>query len=69
MNSQTRLVLNGWLSLSAQEQSELIEAIQNYQRGTTYEKSVVQAENEDLVNHIKTYLGPLPDPCPCCGRT
>ena len=67
MNEKTGIVFHGWLELSAEEQAELIKAIQDYNRGTSSSRSVTFKESTDFV-HKRISLGPIAGGCPCCGR-
>ena len=62
MNSRVITVFRGFLSLTAQERAQLVEALNNYVRADDRGKRSVEIEVR------KAILGPVSSGCPCCGR-
>lgn len=70
MNEKTRIVFNGILDLSPQEQQDLIQAWDDYANRSVVQKQTVVQENRSAAQvAMETYLGPMGNPCPCCGRS
>ena len=63
MDKKTARVLKGWLNLSSSQRREFLEAI-----GVPYPELKDYEERELHAQVRKYHLGPLTDPCPCCGR-
>ena len=65
MNKKTELVFKGFLELSTSEESDLIEAMNDYLKKNTKERN----ELAEVYKSRRVTLGPLSsDTCPCCGR-
>lgn len=61
MEKNTLKVIKGYVSLSVQERKEFREFILKWEG-----ESVTQ--REVLVESLSIKLGPLSNPCPCCGK-
>lgn len=66
MNDRTKLVLNGFLELSASEQNDLIRAINQVREQEPMEKRAYKSRITEDVQRMD--LGPTSEICTCCGR-
>jgi len=65
MNKKTELVFKGFLELSASEESDFFEAMNDYLKKNTKER----IELAEVYKSTRLTLGPLSsETCPCCGR-
>jgi hypothetical protein len=62
---KVRVVFNGYLKLTSQEQNELIAEINDYNQ--KIQKGLIKEGTGRLDGEIS--LGPLARGCPCCGRS
>lgn len=67
MNDKTRLVFHGFLELSSEEQSQLMQAILDYYGAEQAKRAATFTENSGFVAK-RISLGPLAGACPCCGK-
>lgn len=65
MDRDTRIVLNGIMQLNAQQQRELVDALNEFLRGSPEQKTAFSNRNKGI---LEVVLGPLGGPCKCCGR-
>ena len=66
-NEDVRLVFKGWVNLSERERREVIDLIGEYQRGSdTDQRRLRESANRERA--VKMEIGPLGNPCPCCGK-
>ena len=63
MNSRTKTVLKGFMSLTSDEKNDLIEEMNRYIKSDEKRKDELR---ESIYQSL--ILGPLKDPCPCCGK-
>jgi hypothetical protein len=67
MNDDVRRVLMGFTNLDHNEQVEVIGHISTYLKMSQQAKDAFE-QNLIYVSAIKMAIGPLTDPCPCCGK-
>ena len=66
MTQRPEIVFNGYLTLTASEKTELINAINEYVESDSDKKSLTcKTANAHIV---KMDIGPMGGSCPCCGR-
>ena len=66
MSSKTTIVINGYFNLSREEKNEVIIKINEYEKGTDLEKSILTEDFDKIAERVVS--GPLDGSCPCCGR-
>ena len=64
MDKKAGIVFRGFLELNSEEQSDVVFAINEYDKKGTYEKQEIRKSYEK----DRVVLGPLGSVCPCCGR-
>ena len=67
MTQNSNLVFRGYIKLSRQEQLEVIDALNEYEKAQTELKKSIKEGIEKTAAGI--YLGPVGGACPCCGRS
>jgi L-asparaginase II len=65
MNERVRLVLNGFIQLSAADKNALIDDLNGYVKAN---ESLQKSIREDVAKGTRVTLGPVGTGCPCCGR-
>lgn len=66
MNEKVKVVLGGYLNLSDTEKRLFIDAIREYDNKDVWKQREILEEVRGDVHKIA--LGPLSEPCPCCGK-
>lgn len=65
MTNRTKTVLNGFVKLTADEQREFIDALNDYLRKPEPSRGPIR---EDIAKGMRVTLGPVGSGCICCGR-
>ncbi len=65
MNDKTRTVFVGWLELTEAERRDFASEVTSAQQKSGSEQRRLLEEGRTAV---KSYLGPVGQSCPCCGR-
>lgn len=69
MNRKTHRVLRGFLNLTGSERDELVDWWNSYLKLDLDKRRQKESELRDSENIVsKMAVGPLHDPCPCCGK-
>jgi len=65
MTNKAKKVLAGYYNLSYDDRKEVQQAISEHEEKSFEEK---QTFKKRYLEELKIILGPLQEPCPCCGR-
>ena len=67
MDREVALVLRGYVNLNSAQQSELVDYVNRYNRGSRIERDGIVNESISKSAH-RMDVGPVGSGCPCCGR-
>ena len=68
MTNDTRRALIGFLTLDDAERADFVEQVMALIEMTPQAQREYLAQLKSQRHSIKMNLGPLADPCPCCGK-